>query len=42
MKMLTRSVAQIEVTVDYPEEDIEDATIDASLETVNDVLEYVK
>lgn len=41
MKMLIRCIAQIEVTVDYPEEDIEDATIDHSIEIVNDVLEYV-
>ena len=41
MVLLTRCIAQIEVTVDYPEEDIEDVTIDASLETVGKVLEYV-
>ncbi|MEX1376709.1 MAG: tRNA uridine-5-carboxymethylaminomethyl(34) synthesis GTPase MnmE [Eubacteriales bacterium] len=39
--LLTRCIAQIEVTVDYPEEDIEDVTIDHSLEIVNEVLEYV-
>ena len=38
---LTRAIAQIEVTVDYPEEDIEDITIDQSLEAVNNVLEYI-
>lgn len=41
MEMLIRCIAQIEVTVDYPEEDIEDVTIDHSIEIVNDVLEYV-
>lgn len=41
MKQLTGCIAQIEVTVDYPEEDIEDATIDQSIETVSQVLEYV-
>ncbi len=40
IKMLTRCIAQIEVTVDYPEEDIEDITIDQSLEIVKEVLEY--
>ena len=40
IKLLTRCIAQIEVTVDYPEEDIEDVTIDKSLEIVNEVLEY--
>ena len=41
MHLLTRCIAQIEVTVDYPEEDIEDATIDQSLETVDKILDYV-
>ena len=41
MYLLTRCIASIEVTVDYPEEDIEDITIDQSLQTVNEVLEYV-
>lgn len=40
LKMLTRCIAQIEVTVDYPEEDIEDVTIDHSIEIVNEVLGY--
>ena len=39
--LLTRCIAQIEVTVDYPEEDIEDVTIDHSLEIVEEILAYV-
>ncbi|MBN2879270.1 MAG: tRNA uridine-5-carboxymethylaminomethyl(34) synthesis GTPase MnmE [Clostridia bacterium] len=40
--LLTKCIARIEVTVDYPEEDIEDLTIDESLETVDIVINYVK
>jgi len=40
--LLTKCVARIEVTVDYPEEDIEDLTIDESLETVDTVINYVE
>lgn len=41
MDMLTKCIAHIEVTVDYPHEDIEDTTIQSSLATVNKVLAYV-